>query len=283
MKRSIIETAGGKLVYRESDSFDASRETVFFLHGMTADHTMFEPQLTAFENRYNLIAWDAPAHGESRPFTGFSFDASAEYMAEILDRCGTARVFLVGQSLGGYFAQAFIRKYPDRVKGFISIGSTPFGHAWYSKSDVWILKQVEWMAMLYPLNLMKKVMAEQVAVTQRGRDNMTEMLTPYGKKELCHLMGLGYSAFLAENSELDIPCPVLLVIGEHDRTGKVMTYNRMWTEATGYRLEVIKDAAHNANVDRPDIVNALIGDFIASVAEQTEKGEMQDAVQDHQE
>ena len=262
MRESVLKTEKGDLYYWRSERWDDSLDTLFFMHGLTADHTMFEAQIDAFENGYNLLVWDAPAHGRSRPFGTFSFGDAAVYIRDILDECTVSKVIFVGQSLGGFFAQSFIKRFPDRVKSFVSIDSTPYGHAYYSRFDIWILKQVEWMAMCCPLGMMKKAMAKQVSMTKRSYDNMMQMLAPYGKKELCHLMGLGYAGFLEDNCDLVIPCPVLLIMGENDKTGKVKQYNKAWTEKTGFPLVVIKDAAHNANVDKPDEVNTCIRDFI---------------------
>ena len=41
---------------------------LLFLPGLTADHRLFDKQVEAFESTYNLLAWDAPGHGKSRPF-----------------------------------------------------------------------------------------------------------------------------------------------------------------------------------------------------------------------
>ncbi len=266
MEEHVLQTDRGRVFYLRSDSWDVGRDTLFFLHGLTADHSMFDAQIPAFEREYNLLTWDAPAHGRSRPFAEFRFADTAGYMKSILDGNGAERVILIGQSLGGYLAQSFIKRYPDRVKGFVSIDSTPYGSGYYSGFDVWILKQVEWMAHLYPLRWMKKAMAKQVSATGKAYDGMMRMLSPYGKDELCHLMGLGYAGFLEDNCELKIPCPVLLILGEKDRTGKVARYNRAWAERTGYPLRIVRDAAHNANVDRPEEVNDLIRGFLSEIA-----------------
>ena len=119
------------------------------------------------------------------------------------------------------------------------------------------------MAHLYPSQWMKKAMSRQVSTTRKSYENMMQMLSPYNKSELCHLMGLGYAGFLDDNCELQIPCPVLLILGEKDRTGKVAQYNKAWTLQTGYLLKIIEDAAHNANVDKPEEVNACIRDFLS--------------------
>lgn len=263
MEEHILQTGKGKVFYWQSDNWDANKDTLFFLHGLTADHSMFDGQIPTFENEYNLLTWDTPAHGKSRPFAEFDFADTSEYIMSILDKYAAERVVLIGQSLGGFIAQSFIKRYPDRVNGFVSIDSTPYGTGYYSAFDIWILKQVEWMAHLYPLRWMKKAMARQVSATHKAYNNMTKMLSPYGKNELCHLMGLGYAGFLDDNCDLKIPCPVLLILGEKDKTGKVAQYNKEWARQTGYPLEIINDAAHNVNVDKPDEVNALIRGFLS--------------------
>ena len=64
---------------------------------------------------------------------------------------------------------------------------------------------------------------------------------------------------------MKIECPVLLLLGEHDRIGKVKQYCQKWAQQTGYPLKIIKDAAHNVNVDRPDEVNAGISRFLSDL------------------
>ena len=264
MDKRSITTENGTVCYWITGNIDLNKDTLFFMHGMTADHTMFERQVAFFENDYNIIVWDAPCHGESRPYGKFTFKSAAYIIAEIMDAHNIEKVILVGQSLGGYFAQAFIKDYPKRVKGFVSIGSTPFGYSYYSAFDKWILRQIEWMAKLYPVRRMKKAIAKQVSLTRGAYDNMMKMLKPYGKKELCHLMGIGYTSFLNENCNLEITCPVMLLVGEEDKTGKVMSYNREWAEQTGFELIPINNAAHNANVDNPEEVNKAISHFLNS-------------------
>jgi pimeloyl-ACP methyl ester carboxylesterase len=265
MKEKLLQTEKGNIFYLQSENWDAGAETIFFLHGLTADHSMFDEQTAYFKNEYNVLAWDAPGHGKSRPFEEFDFGDAAGYMKAILDEHAVTKVVLAGQSLGGYFAQAFIKRYPDRAKAFISIDSTPYGLEYYSKFDTWILKQIGRMADLYPFGWMKRAMAKQVSATQKAYDNMMRMLAPYTKSELCRLMGNAYAAFLKDNCDLRIPCPVLLILGEKDVTGKVAKYNKEWAEKTGYPLEIIKGAAHNANVDKPREVNDRIRDFLATL------------------
>ncbi|MBQ1324954.1 MAG: alpha/beta hydrolase [Solobacterium sp.] len=265
MQRKELMTGSGTVVYWMTEPIDHTKDTMFLLHGLTADHTMFDAQTEYFRKDYNVIAWDAPAHGESRPFHGFTYRIAADCVKQILDDNGIAEAILIGQSMGGFISQSVLGLYPECVKAFVSIDSTPYGD-YYSRSDQWWLRQVEWMAMLYPLKMLKSAMAKQTAMTEKGRSNMKAMLAPYGKKELCHLMGIGFAGFLDNNRELEIPCPVLLIVGEKDRTGKVLRYNKEWTRRTGYPLIYIRNAAHNANTDNPEAVNDAITSFLERIA-----------------
>ena len=47
--------------------------TLVFLAGLTADHRLFDKQVAYFDEKYNIIVWDAPAHASSWPFR-FDFD-----------------------------------------------------------------------------------------------------------------------------------------------------------------------------------------------------------------
>jgi pimeloyl-ACP methyl ester carboxylesterase len=262
MKEKAIKTNFGNVYYWLSDCFYGNKQTLFFLHGMTGDHSMFQEQINYFSGKYNLILWDAPAHGKSRPFENFTYEKAANAIKQIFDENNISHAVFVGQSMGGFITQAVIKRFPSIVKAFVSIDSTPYGNSYYSKSDVFWLKQVEWMAYLYPVKSLKKAMAKQVGVTSNTYDNMISMLSVYSKKELCRLLGIGYAGFLNDNCDLDIKCPVLLLLGEKDKTGKVKLYNRLWAEQTGFDLIIIANAGHNANVDNPIAVNNEIEQFV---------------------
>ena len=225
---------------------------------------MFEQQFPFFEDAYNIIAWDAPAHGESRPYLRFTYENASDGLKKILDECGVSNVVLIGQSMGGYIAQAFICRYLEMVQAFVSIDSTPYGD-YYSKSDKWWLRQIGWMSKLFPEKLLKSSMATQNALTEIGRSNMASMIEGYRKAELCKLMGIGYGGFLDDNRICELPCPVLLIVGEIDNTAKVKAYNKEWAKRTGYPLVWISNAAHNSNVDNPSVVNETINGFIENL------------------
>jgi len=264
MKEHQMISEYGNVYYWTSEDWIIERETLFFFPGLTADHSMFEDQFHFFHGKYNIIAWDAPAHGKSRPFLKFDFELTSKLIQHILIENNVKEFIAIGQSLGGYYIQAFALRHPEILKAFIGIGTTPYGKSYYSKSDLFWLKQVEWMSLCYPINSLKKAAAKQATITEKAYRNMMEMIAPYGKQEYCHLMQIAYSAFLEDNRDVDLKCPVLITHGEFDKVGKVKLYCEMWHKNTGYPYLVINDAGHNANVDNPDETNRIIQEFLTS-------------------
>ena len=132
MKEKTINTDWGTVYYWISDIWKSYRDTLFFLHGMTADHSMFQRQYEYFSGKYNIIAWDAPAHGKSRPFSDFTYEKAALIAKKILETLKLTESVFIGQSMGGFITQSVIKRYPDSVCGFIAIDSTPFGERYYS-------------------------------------------------------------------------------------------------------------------------------------------------------
>lgn len=186
----------------------------------------------------------------------------AEELKHILDAEQIEKTVLIGQSMGGYVAQSFLMRYPERVKAFVSIDSTPYGSGYYTKADLWWLRQIEWMARIFPDRILRRSMAMMCGTTPKARENMMKMLADYPKKELCHLMYLGYADLIPELRDMEIQCPVCLLLGDKDRLGKVKQYNLQWARQTGYPLYIIENAAHNANEDNPTQANAVIQEFL---------------------
>ncbi len=260
MEHKHIDSPNGQVHYWIHHNPTAS--CLVFTHGLTANHTMFDKQISFFTPDHTVVTWDVPLHGLSRPYEEFSYQNTATELKRILDSEGIERVVLVGMSMGGYPSQVFADLYPSIVAGFVALDTTPFGTQYYSKSDLWILRQVKPMAKLFPDSLLRSSMAKQVSRTAYSHDTMRAMLQPLTKAQIIEQMDIAYGQFALENRDINLTCPVLILLGDSDKTGKVRQYNQAWAAATGYPLHIITDAAHFANGDNPDQVNQEIAAFV---------------------
>ena len=90
MEEKTYQTPCGTIHYWTNVSH-SDEITLVFLPGLTADHRLFDKQIQYFENRYNVIVWDAPAHASSWPFR-FDFDLFEDVFKRQAVVTGNARV-----------------------------------------------------------------------------------------------------------------------------------------------------------------------------------------------
>lgn len=264
MQHKQILAQGGNVHYW-IDKKDDGVDCIVFTHGATADHTMFEKQIEFFSDKYTIVLWDVPMHGLSRPYQKFSYRDTAEILHSILQEENINRAILVGMSMGGYPSQHFAAIYPDMVKGLVALDTTPLGVQYYSKSDLWWLKQVAPMAKWFPATILQKSMAKSISETDYSYQKMMSMLKPLSKSEIIEQMRIAYGKFTHENRSVMFQFPVLILVGDRDSTGKVKAYCKEWAKQTGYPLHFIKNAQHFANGDNPEQVNFEIQQFIRTI------------------
>ncbi|MHC1750888.1 MAG: alpha/beta fold hydrolase [Cellulosilyticaceae bacterium] len=265
MQHKQIKSKHGITHYWISRNTNRIEKTIVFTHGVTADHSMFEKQVEYFQEEYTIIVWDVPLHGLSRPYNDFTYTNAANALNSILQAEGIDKVVLVGMSMGGYPSQEFARLYPTKVEAFIALDTTPFGVKYYSKTDLWWLKQVAPMAKCFTDNMLRKSMAKSVSKTQYSFNLMMQMLKPLSKSQIIEQMDIAYRIFSKENKDINFSCPVLILLGEFDKTGKVKQYCQAWAQETGYPLHIINNAAHFSNGDNPEQVNLEIHNFIGKL------------------
>ena len=250
--------------------------TLVFLPGLTADHRLFEKQISFFEGKYNVFVWDAPAHAASWPFT-FDFDLmdKARWLDGILEQEGITKPVIVGQSMGGYVGQAYSEAYPEKLKGFVSIDSAPLQRRYMTSMEIWMLKRMEPIYRYYPWKSLLKAGTDGIAITEYGRKLMREMMLVYdgNQRRYAKVAGHGFR-ILAEaierNLAYEIKCPALLICGEQDKAGSCVRYNKAWHKSTSIPLEWIKDAGHNSNTDQPELVNSLIAKLVEGCGDKKE-------------
>ncbi len=263
MEHRQLKSKNGDIHYWIKKNENA--KCIVFTHGLTANHTMFEKQVEHFYARYTVITWDVPLHGLSRPYTDFSYKQTAIELNRILETENIHKVVLVGMSMGGYPSQMFASMFSEKVEGFVALDTTPFGTRYYSKSDLWWLKQVAPMAKWFSDNMLRKSMAKSVSKTKYSYDKILEMLKPLSKMQIIEQMGIAYGQFAIENKDIEFSFPTLILLGDSDKTGKVRKYCENWSQHTGYPLHVIHLAAHFSNGDNPKQVNQEIEAFISGL------------------
>ena len=265
MKQKNIKSKNGTIYYWIGGSKKKDASCIVFNHGMTADHTMFDKQIEFFSEKYKMITWDIPLHGESRPYESFSYVNVAKELNNILKNEEINKVILVGQSMGGYICQEFAIHYPEKVKSFIAVDTNPFGHFYYAKWERFLLTKVGSMSSWFPYSILAKSIAKGSTKTEYAYNNLYTSISKLSKKEIIFIMDMAYGGFLERKEIVEFDFPVLLIVGDSDNTGYVKKYNKMWSKQMGYPLREITNAAHNSNVDNYDEFNAIVAEFLSEL------------------
>lgn len=128
---------GGRVHY---ESYGSGKDAVVFIHGWTCDLTFWRGQAPVYRNRRSLLI-DLPGHGQSdKPKVPYPVEFFARGVEAALRDAGVEHAVLVGHSLGGPIAYAFIRLFPEQVKGLVlvdaTVGPTPNDAAYRAAQEV---------------------------------------------------------------------------------------------------------------------------------------------------
>jgi maspardin len=91
-------------------------ETILFLHGMTGAYDIWWQQMETLQDRYRVISVTYPAVD--------SLEEMEQAVMAILEAEGV-QFHIVGSSLGGYFAQFLVTRYPERILSVIFANTFP--------------------------------------------------------------------------------------------------------------------------------------------------------------
>ena len=144
----------------------------------------------------------------------------------------------------------FADMFPEMVEGFVGLDTTPFGGNYYSGSDLWWLMKVEPMAKLLPDIALRKIMAKSVSKTEYSYNKMIEMLRPLTKAQIIEQMGIAYGMFASENRDVDFSFPVLILLGDSDKTGKVREYCKACPKKDIIHLHTAEETGTGRNASK---------------------------------
>jgi pimeloyl-ACP methyl ester carboxylesterase len=113
---------------------------VVMVHGITGNLAVWHLHIVpALAGRFRLLTYDLRGHGLSdTPPTGYSPDAMATDLHDLLDAIGIERPAVVGHSYGADVALYFAGRYPDRVSEVIAIESALPAMEPVRRDDDWV-------------------------------------------------------------------------------------------------------------------------------------------------
>ena len=225
---------------------------ILLTHGFGATSRMWDEQVEEFTDRYRLILWDLPGHGESEiSAAAATSDRLVGDMLAILDAETPLPAVLIGLGLGGLLSLRFWRAHPHRVRGLVLIGTLP-GLRSHAARDMWN-RQTEEAA--------RALERDGLAALEGGIEVDPGMhACPIGMaiaaRVLLTQQDQGALPWLAE-----IDTPALILAGSEDRPN-LTAADFMAGAMRNARKTIIPRANHAVNMHKPAATNAAILDFL---------------------
>jgi pimeloyl-ACP methyl ester carboxylesterase len=243
--RKSSELNGRRVRYYEAGEGDA----VVLLHGAGATARLWRKQIAPLSGLFKVLAPDLPGFGDTDVFPEIKdVRGYSGFLAAFLEKAGVSRVSLVGSSMGGWAACWFALIYPEKVDKLVLV--SPAGV--YRPEDP---------PMPLP-SLLEEIKAwyEKVSDPVMGSGAKREL-----EKGISTIERLSASGGLEPDIQgrlSEIKAETLVIWGEDDRVIPVSYATVFKRGIKGSGLRIIKGAGHMPYIEKAEIFNDAIIDYI---------------------
>jgi pimeloyl-ACP methyl ester carboxylesterase len=126
MRLAVATPSGPREAYAYTGGkpFDASRQTVVFVHGALHDHGVWTLASRWFANHgWSALAPDLPGHARSAGAPLEGVEAMADWLLALVDAAGAGRVALVGHSMGSLVALEAAARGGERISHLVLVAT----------------------------------------------------------------------------------------------------------------------------------------------------------------
>ena len=242
---------------------------IVLLHAFPLDRSMWAPQLGALVRQGRCIAPDLRGFGASTTAPPYSMDQYADDVAALLDAVGARPGVIVGLSMGGYIAFAFWRRHRAMVRALV-LADTRAG----ADSDEGREKRRRLIEVAHSrgsTTVAEMQIGSMVGETTRQRrpDVVETVRAMMAAAPVEGIVGALEAMMTRPDSTpalATIDVPTLIVVGEEDTLTPSTEAQAMHEQIRGSRLEIIPQAGHISNLERPSAFNHLMSEFVEGVA-----------------
>lgn len=239
-----------------------SGEALVLVHGYLGGAPMWASQIDALSKHFDVIAPELCGYGSNNGLSSAtSVNGFANELLTLLSDIGVEKFHLLGHSMGGMIVQQMTANAPDRVKSLICFGTGPQGV---------LPDRFETIE-----ESRKRFLSQGVAPTakQIASNWFTEGEHAEGY-DLCCQLGAGVSEATALNgltameawdgrsALASITQPTLVLWGDRDKSYGWDQPAALWHGIKNSSLAVLPNSGHNAHMEKPEIFNAIVENFL---------------------
>jgi pimeloyl-ACP methyl ester carboxylesterase len=248
-------------------------ETVVFVHGWANTLAIWDDQVPAFRERYQVLRYDRRGFGRSTGFADVSADP--DDLRILFDSLGIASAYIVGLSAGSDVATRFAFTFPRRTLALVRLsGPPPEGMPGLPARGQENRATMAAILRTYGMDSLHKFVLSQVgyvppdetdAERQRRLDRQNQGWDYTGRDILDPKPQSGRVPAVPWARIREITTPTLLVNGVHDNPRPLMAADSLARYLPNAKKVLIPRAGHAANITAPTQFNTVLLDFFASL------------------
>jgi pimeloyl-ACP methyl ester carboxylesterase len=242
---------------------EGSGDPLLLVHAGIADSRMWQPQVDRFCGERRVICPDLRGYGRTshndRPYR------HAEDLAELLDELRLHGVVVVGASMGGAASIDLALNRPDLVRALVLVGSVYDG---FRFTDEDLFAQWRVLAETYAAGDLDKAASIEADI---WLDSDT---APEVRRQVAEMLRLSYEHGEIDQTDVAVPAgdrlstldmPVLVVVGDKDRTDIQRAASELTNSFSDARLVTIPGTTHLPSLEQPSIFNDLLTDLLTHI------------------
>ena len=231
--------------------------TILLSHGYSSTARMWDGQVAALKDRYQVVVWDFRGHGESDyPTDGSQYSEALTVgdMLALLDTVGAKTAIVAGLSLGGYMSLAFHATHPERVRALMLFDTGPG----FKKDEA----RAKW-------NETAHRRAADFDARGLAALNTSDEVTLTRHRDATGLAGSARGMLAQTDDRVirsleSVRVPTLVLVGADD-TNFLAATDYMAAKIKGSTKVVIPGAGHAANLHQPARFNQAVEAFLATL------------------
>ncbi len=241
---------------------------VVLLHAFPFNRSMWEPQVAALFGECRCIVPDLRGFGDSPRGGPYTMDRYADDVGALLDALQIEQAVVAGLSMGGYVALALWRRHRQRVRALVlsdTRASADTAEGARKRLDLIEVARAQGVDAVIALQLPGLIGKS----TREKHPDLVEPIRSIMARSTVEGIVGGLEAMRTRPDSTpllaSIDVPTLVVVGDEDAITPVKDARVMHEAIRNSRLEVIPEAGHLSNLERPAAFNTALSDFVGSL------------------
>jgi pimeloyl-ACP methyl ester carboxylesterase len=248
-----------KLHYREAGEGPA----VILLHGLGGDGSRWISTMAALASEFRVIAPDQIGFGQSdKPLVNYSHAMLEEFLVEFMKAIEVPKASLLGHSMGAYVSIYAAVHHPQMVDRLILVDG---GGLEYKPRPPHIIQIQNGTTLAETREYFDLMFYDKKFITdQMVRENLIRRLhAGYTIDKMQEARAKGIGTVTSEQAARII-APTLILWGKHDRLLDPSDAQALSRVIPGSRAVLIEEAGHIPQVEKPELFNQLVRDFLTA-------------------